>query len=173
MNKKYKKVYNMENLTAKEKEMWIWFHENSYREDLKLAKDILLKYLRWSVIAAYYAMHDVSKLYLGKIHNIKIVGEKTHARTIELLKEYVKESKEKEKVIVLLGKAKDEFETLFRLNEKALPLLLRQGRQERTKAQYYSFEKETSIFDINFSKNATYFIDKIAEPFIKIMEKML
>jgi len=163
----------MKNLTTKEKEMWVWFHENSYKEDLKLAKDILIKYPRWSVIAAYYAMHDISKLYLGKIHNINIVGEKVHAKTLDLLKEFMKESEEKKKVVDLLEKAKEKFETVFRLNEKTLPILLRQGRQERTKAQYYSFNKEKSIFDVNFSKNAAYFIDKIAGPFIKIMEEML
>lgn len=160
-------------LTAKEKERWMWFHENSYKESLKLAKEILLKYPRWSVISAYYAMHDITKLYLGKVHDLKVTGKNIHAATIDLLKKFAEESEEKKRAIRLLEKAKDEFETVFRLDEKTLPLLLRQGRQERAKAQYYSFEKDGDMFNINFSKNASYFLDKIAEPFIKVMESML
>ena len=58
-------------LGEKEREDWIWFHENAYKEDLKLTEELMLKSPRWSIVAGYYAMHDLTKLYLGMVKGVE------------------------------------------------------------------------------------------------------
>ncbi len=52
--------------------------------------------------------------------------------------------------------------------EKIITLMLSKGKDEREKSQYYS-EKENKIIILKASK----FLEEIAEPYIKLMEKMI
>jgi len=157
-----------EDLPEVEKESWIEFHENAYKDDLKHTEKDLMEFPRWSIISGYYAMHNITKLYLGKNHNVKIVGENIHSKTLKALSKFIQNKQEKEKVIRLLKKAEISFFNILRLEEKTLPLMLRKGKTERGKTQYYS--KDFS--DIN-SQRSVYFLDNIVKPYIKIMEGML
>lgn len=170
-----KKVYKMEKqlLGEKEREDWLWFHKNAYKEDLRIAEKLLIESPRWSIVAGYYAMHDLTKLYLGKIKGWKVSGEMIHSKAIELLSEALKEQPEKEKVLKLIREAEKEIDETLRIHENTVLNFLRTGKTERGKAQYYSEEKDKNIFNINFSKKASYFLDKIIKPYLKIMEGLL
>lgn len=157
-----------ESLPEVEKESWIKFHENAYNDDLTHAEKDLIEFPRWSIISAYYAMHDVTKLYLGTIHDIKIVGRDIHSKTLKALNRFIEDKQEKEKVIELLKKAEISFFNIVRLQEKTLPLMLRKGKSERGRTQYYS--KDFS--DIT-SQKSVYFFDNIVKPYVKIMEGLL
>lgn len=157
-----------ENLSEVEKESWIKFHENVYKDDLKHSEKDLMEFPRWSIISGYYAMHDITKLYLGKIHDIKITGENVHTKVIDALNKFIQDKQEKDKIIGLLNKAEISFFNVLRLQEKTLPLMLRKGKTERGKTQYYS--KDFS--DIT-SQRAVYFFDNIVKPYIEIMEGMI
>lgn len=54
------------------------------------------------------------------------------------------------------------------LNEKEI--LLRKGKQERGKAQYYSVDPK--LKELN-SQKAAYFIENIVKPFVQIIGRML
>ena len=157
-----------ENLSEVEKESWIKFHENVYKDDLNHSEKDLMEFPRWSIISGYYAMHDITKLYLGKIHDIKITGENVHTKVIDALNKFIQDKQEKDKIIGLLNKAEISFFNVLRLQEKTLPLMLRKGKTERGKTQYYS--KDFS--DIT-SQRAVYFFDNIVKPYIEIMKGML
>lgn len=157
-----------ESLPEIEKESWIEFHKQAYEDDIKHAEKDLMEFPRWSIISAYYAMHDITKLYLGEIHNVKIVSENVHSKTLKALNEFIQDKKEKERVIGLLKKGEISFFNVLRLEEKTLPLMLRKGKTERGKTQYYS--KDFS--DIS-SQRSIYFFDKIVKPYIEIMKGML
>lgn len=155
-------------LSEEERKNWIEFLENSYKEEKKLAEEIVLKFPRWSIICGYFAMHDLAKLYLAKTHDIKVSGEKTHSRTIFLLKKYIIETEERKRVISLLEEADKEYSIL---RQGKIHLFLSQGREERTTAQYY-LGRDNNMFKQEFSRNASYFLEEIVDVFIKIMEKM-
>lgn len=160
-------------LTTEERETWLWFHNNAYKEDINLAKKLLISNPRWSIICAYYSMHNLAKLYLGKIHNLKITGENVHARTLQLFDEMLKENKEKERIIKILKGAQNEFESIQRVSERTPYFMLKRARDERTKAQYYSETPDKSSFTQTFSLKASQFLEEFANPFTKIMEGML
>lgn len=155
--------------SLEEKRKWIEFLGNAYKEDRKLAEDVILKFPRWSIIAGYYAMHDLAKLYLAKAHNIKITGEGMHAETLFLLKQHLAESDEKKKIISLLEEADEEYSIL---RQGKVHLLLKQGKDERASAQYY-LGRNDDMFNREFSRNASYFLEKLVDVFIRIMEKMI
>lgn len=161
---------DLQNLETGERESWISFHEFAYKDDLKHAEKNLIGFPRWSIISGYYAMHDLAKAYIGKIHNKRIVGEKIHSKVIEALKILMQNKEEKEKLIELLERAEITFFNAMRLKEKIIPLMLRAGKEERGKAQYYSTKPDLKDFD---SQRAAFFLKNIVEPFIKIMERMI
>ena len=53
------------------------FYEDAWREDLNVAKEILHVSPKWSIISGYYAMHDLTKLFLAK-KGIKVSGKFVH-----------------------------------------------------------------------------------------------
>ena len=159
----------MENLEATERESWISFHEAAYKDDLGHTEKNIINFPRWSIISGYYAMHDIAKMYIGKIHNKKIVGERIHSKLIEALKILIQNKEEREKIIGFLEEAEITFFNAIRLKEKVVPLMLRTGRQERGKAQYYSTKPDLKDFN---SQRAAFFLDNIVKPFIEIMERM-
>lgn len=167
---KPKELYKEVKLTTEETIRWIKFHEDVYKEDRKMANKVLIDSPRWSVIMAYYAMHNVSKLYLAKLHNIKISGQEVHAQTLFFISKYVKQ--EAKKIIPLLEQAKEEFDAITSSSIWIIPQLLSKGRDERTKTQYYDTTKaEKSKMEL--MKAAQYFIDNFMNPYIKIIEGLL
>ncbi|PIN70725.1 hypothetical protein COV93_00305 [Candidatus Woesearchaeota archaeon CG11_big_fil_rev_8_21_14_0_20_43_8] len=157
-------------LTTEERERWIKFHHEAYKEDIEISEKLLLDSPRWSVISAYYAMHDISKLYLGKIHNLKISGDKVHAKTLFFISKYVKLNSKK--IIPLLEEAKKEYDAIASSNIWIISRLLSKGRDERTKTQYYNAAK-TDRSKIEHLQTAQYFIDNFMKPYMKILEGML
>jgi len=108
-----------------EKERYLNFFSNSYRENLSLSKFILKKYPRWSIISGYYAMHDISKLFIADKFGIKIEFN-VHEITIEVLKELIKNPE----ISDMLDIGYKEF--IKYLNDLAY------ARSQRTKVQYYT-----------------------------------
>ncbi len=165
MTEKFKEIP----LTEEESKRWKDFHRKVYKEDKKLADKILMDSPRWSIIMAYYAMHNITKLYLATIHNLKISGENVHSKTIYFLSKYVKE--DADKIIPLIKKAKEEYEAITSSSIWLIPNLLRKGRDERGKTQYYNLTKAEKS-KLEQIKAAQYFIDNFMEPYISIMEDL-
>jgi len=160
-------------LLETEREKWLNFHKKAYKDDLEASKLLLLKHPRWSIIANYYAMHDLAKYYLGKTHNLKIAPPDAHKKTINALREKLRDHPDKDRIIELLESAKDEFESILKFGEKAPNILLKQGKQQRSKVQYYSETEQDSQFQFSFSQTASFFSENIVKPFVKIMEHLL
>lgn len=158
----------MANLSEVERQIWISFHEFAYKDDLELAKKIVNQHARWSIIIGYYAMHDIAKLYLGKIHNIKISGRETHKQTIDELKKVIGNKDERERIIKLLEIAEEE---IREIQPALIPYLLLTGKKERGKAQYYSPSVMTKNLD--YLRRAEHFLNDIVKIFINIMEKLV
>jgi len=140
------------------------------KEDEEMANKVLTDSPRWSVIMAYYAMHNVSKLYLAKVHNLKISGQDVHAQTLFFISKYVKQ--ESKRIIPLLKQAKEEYDAITSSSIWVIPQLLSKGRDERTKTQYYDVAKAGKS-KIELMQAAQYFMDNFMEPYIKIMEGLL
>ncbi len=140
-----------------EKERYLTFFTNSYKENKKLAEQLVSTFPRWAIIAGYYAMHDSAKLLLAKHYNLKI-DYNVHITTIEVLKE-VSTNRE----------LKEELQEGYQLfTEYANDLA--QAKEERVKAQYYTgspFMKE------QYAKKAEQMITELVTPFIKKIEQGL
>ncbi len=158
-----------EHLEETEKQRYIDFHKEAYKEDMQLSEKLLNDFPRWSIISGYYAMHDIAKLYLGKIHLLKITGENVHAKTLALFAKYVKA--DAKKAVQLLEEAKNKYDAIISSHPSALIGLLSKGKEERGKAQYYSGADKKSSFEL--LKAANYFSDNFVKPFIEIIEGML
>lgn len=158
-------------LSPLERENYLSFHENAYIDDLKHSEEVALKFPRWSIISGYYAMHDITKLFLAKGFAIKISSPNIHEKTISALREKIQDSSIKEKLLNLLKEAKEAYFNVERLKEKVLPELLRQGKQQRGKSQYYT-ESYTNSKQAD-SRKATYFLDTFVKPYIKIIEGLM
>lgn len=158
----------MRTLNEVEREIWINFHEFAYKDDLELCKKIINQHPRWSIISGYYAMHDITKLYLGKIHNIKISGLNTHKQTIDCLKKVLKDNENAKRIFSLLKFAEDKIEEI---GLEDVPYLLKIGKKERGRVQYYS--KKVFADNKEYIEKAEKFVKDIVDVFIKIMEAML
>lgn len=164
------KIKTIIKLSDTEKEDYLKFFESTYKDNLETAVDNLKKHPRWSIIAGYYAMHDLAKLFLAKRYNLKIV-DRVHFATIIALSSILKENEQELlKAIEMLKKAKEIFdENIVGIKPAELVFYLRKGKSEREKAQYYHPKidlKEVSI-------KASYFLNYIAIPFIKLIEKLM
>jgi len=145
-------------LSEVEKNAYVSFHEKIWKEDLETAKQLVEKSPRWSIIAGYYAMHDLAKLFLAKKFNLKISGKFDHAATIEALKRFLKNKD-------AIKKFEDALEAV---PVELLPEYLELGKRERAKSQYYTRRfKEIDI------KNAIEFLKEVVEPFVKTLEGLL
>lgn len=159
------------NLPATEKESYIAFHRFAFEEDLRHAEKNLLDFPRWSIISGYYGMHDATKLFLAEKFNIKISGQEVHIKTINALECFIKDDNLKKKLLELLAKAKNLYYSAERLKEKTLSTLLKRGKQERGKAQYYS-EDFTQKIKINAQKSS-YFLETIVKPYINLIRELM
>lgn len=157
-------------LTTEERSRWISFHDRAYKEDLKMASIVIPESPRWSIIMAYYAMHNVSKLYLAKNHNLKISGSDVHAQTIFFISKYVK--RDAQRIVPLLKKAKEEYDAITSSSVWVIPQLLSKGRDERVKTQYYNPSKSKKSI-MEHMQAAQYFMDNFTAPYIRILEGLL
>ena len=157
-------------LPATEKEQYVKFHKVAYEEDVKHAEKTMLEFPRWSIISGYYAMHDLTKLFLGEKFGVKLSSPEIHRKAIEALEHFVKDAELKKKLLRLLEDAEGVYYSTERLKERTLPALLKRGKQERGRAQYYS-EESVSGSDIN-AKKASYFLQTVVKPYVEIVEKL-
>ncbi len=157
-------------LAATEKKDYLGFHENAYREDIAHAEKNLLEFPRWSIISGYYAMHDATKLFLAKRFNVKIAAGHAHENAIRAVEAFVKDASVKERILSLLKKAEVSYYDTARFREKILPALLRKGRQERSRSQYYTAHyKEDPIT----AQRAAYFMDTVVRPYLQLVEGLV
>lgn len=149
------KTGRISRINEDEKQRYLNFFSHSYKENLDHCKFNLEKFPRWSIISGYYAMHDLSKLFLADNFSIKVEFN-VHETTILVLKEIVKDKQ----TIEMLNLGYSEFIRL--LND------LVTAKNKRTKAQYYT---GTAFMQEEFKKQAHEFLEKTVVPFIdKIKE---
>ena len=152
-----------------EKQAYIEFHKNNYLED----KDVSIKLIetspKWAIVAGYYAMHNITKLFLAKNYSLRISGKFVHAATIESLKYYLNEKAVLDKLMALLETAKEKYNSLnLDINtEEIMPAILKEAKKERTKAQYYTHR--ISVSNITRQEAESFYRD-VVKPFIEIME---
>ena len=157
----YRKEGGVKDLVPNEKEQYISFLNVTYEDNLKASEFLLIKFPRWCIISGYYAMHDISKLYLARRYGLKFSQPKVHAAVIQALRELVK----KEDIIKLMEKAEEEYDEIISLH-----LALIRGRDEREKSQYYTSSSITPEVAV---QKASYFLEKLVKPYIKIIRKMV
>ncbi len=158
-------------LPATEKERYVHFHKAAFEEDLRHAEKNVLEFPRWSVISGYYCMHDLTKLFLAITCNIKISSPEIHAKAIEAVEHFIQDDHMKKKLLELLKEAKSIYYSAERLKEKTLPVLLKRGKQERGKAQYYS-EEYAGKESVN-ARQASYFLETIVNPYIRLIRGLM
>ena len=158
-------------LPATEKGGYISFHRNAFEEDLKHAEKNVLEFPRWSIISGYYCMHELTKLFLAEKFNAKLASPELHAKAIEALEHFIRDDALKRKLLVLLKEAKNIYYSSERLKEKILPTLLRRGKQERGKAQYYSedYSQKAKVS----SQKASYFLETIVKPYVELVRGLM
>lgn len=136
---------------------YINFFENSYTENLEHSKSVQKSFPRWGIISGYYAMHDITKLFLAKKFRIK-VEFKVHTTTIKVLKELIKNRE----ILKLIRNGYRQF--------IALANDLAGAKKERTKAQYYT---GTPFMKDMFQKKAEEFLKTTVEPYIEKIRELL
>jgi len=140
-----------------ELDRYITFFSVSYQENLNHSRFVIENYPRWSIISGYYAMHDITKLFLVRKFGIK-VDNKVHKTTINILRELV----EDKEILELLEFGYDEF--IKMTNDLA------EAKEERLKSQYYTgseFMKE------EYAKKASEFYENIVSPFVNKINRRL
>lgn len=157
-------------LPEEEREKWIEFHRQAYKEDIEVAEKLVLVSPRWCVVSGYYAMHDITKLYLGKIHKIKISGENIHRKAVDALKLALKENEDREKVFSLLKKAEETYEIFKNPRIGTLSFVLIRGKNERGKAQYYT--PYTTPFNKEFFQKAIEFLEKVVKAYVDTIKNL-
>ena len=158
-------------MPATERENFLLFHESAFKEDIELSRRIVADFPRWSIISGYYAMHDITKWYLGKRFNIKIGPPDIHGQTVRALEQFIEDPTLKTRVIQLLRNAKDIYFDVERLKEKTLSALLKKGRQDRAKSQYYSSDFSHKS-DLSV-KRAGDFLKTIVEPYVRLVQELM
>jgi len=164
MSKKFHELMEMGcivKLKESEKEEYCYFLEHSWKDNFKASEYNLNSFPRWSIIAGYYAMHDLAKLFLAKKYNLKIT-KRVHFSTIVSFESILEEKELREKVIKLLKQAE------LYYSEIDLPIYLRIAKKERELTQYYTGKKTIVGID-----KAKYFLDNIVKPFVFILEKLI
>jgi len=158
----------MKRLNEIERGIWINFHEFAYKDDLELAGGIMELHPRWAIISGYYAMHDIAKLYLGKIYSMKISGANIHKKTVYALEKVLKENKIADDVLSLLKNAE---EKIREFGIEDVSYLLRLGERERGRVQYYA--PDSFSHNPEYAHKARRFFEDIVLVFVKIMEGII
>ena len=133
------------------------FFSASYAENLDHCRSVIEKFPRWSIISGYYAMHDITKLLLAKVFNLKIEFE-VHSTTIKVLHELIKNKE----ILNLLENGYREF--IYLANDLA------EAKKERVKTQYYT---GTRFMKEEYKKRAKNFLKDTVEPFITKIKILL
>lgn len=133
------------------------FFTYSYKNNLDHCKAVLETFPRWSIISGYYAMHDITKLFLAKNFRLKVDYE-VHATTIKALSYLIKNKA----ILSLIKRGYNEFISLA--NDLA------DGKKERVKVQYYT---GTNFMKQEYRKIAKEFLGEIVEPYLKKMTILL
>lgn len=136
---------------------YVSFFEVSYKDNLNHSKENLERFPRWAIISGYYAMHDITKLFLAKKFRIKIEKE-VHATTIKVLKELVK----KKAITKLIENGYRTFLTLAQDLEEA--------KRERVKAQYFT---GTKFMQERYQKKAKEMDKEVVDDYIKKIKELL
>ena len=89
---KFLKQGKISKIIETEMPRYVNFFDNTYKENLEHTKFNLEKFPRWSIISGYYAMHDLSKLFLADKFSIK-VELNVHQTVIDILNELLKKLK--------------------------------------------------------------------------------
>jgi len=154
---KYEKQKLISRINEKEVQRYLSFFTNSYKENLEHSKANILTFPRWSIISGYYAMHDVTKLFLAKQFQIKVEFN-VHKTTIELMNEIVNDAE----TLRLLKTGYNEFTNI--LND------LVRAKKERTKSQYYT---GTDFMRQKYKEKAPQFIEKIVLPYLNKINSLI
>lgn len=133
------------------------FLESSYKNNIRHSKANLASFPRWSIISGYYAMHDITKLFLAISLNIKI-EKKVHSTAISLFKILSKDKILSE----LIEKGYTEFLSLAQDLEEA--------KKERIKVQYYT---NTQYLYDEYKRRAEEFYSGYSLNFINKMQKLI
>lgn len=140
-----------------ELERYINFFSHSYQDNLKHSEAIAETFPRWSIISGYYAMHDITKLFLAKQFLLKIELE-VHGTTIKVLQELI----ENKEILALLEKGYREFISLA--NDLA------EAKKERVKSQYYT---GSEYLQQEYQKRAKLFLTELVKPYLLKMNLLL
>ncbi len=153
-----------------EKEIYVRWHEQAYRDDWVSAELLIEGHPRNAIVLGYYSMHNIAKKYLGDVFSIKIPHDDTHSLTLRALKEKIAKEVTRKRALELMKQAQEEYEIFSKPTPELLPILLRQGRSERA-AQSYYHSKQTAEQRAE-SRKAREFMDTIVAPFIRIMKEL-
>lgn len=154
----YRQKGTIKDINPNEKQQYLNFLNDTYKDNVKASEFLLLKFPRWSIISGYYAMHDISKLFLGKNYNLKLNAPSVHVATIQALRELIKRTD----ILELMKQAEKEYDQIISLH-----LALLQGKDQREKSQYYTLQKvETTI------QQASFFLEKIVKPYLQLLEEL-
>lgn len=157
----YRELGSIRDLTPAEAAQYLEFLRFAYKDDLSTSSELLIKHPRWSIISGYYAMHNISKIYLAKEFNLKFSKPHIHSAVIQALRELGN----KEEILELILSAKKEYKSIINLH-----LTLLQAKDEREKTQYYISEQKNPKVN---PQRAAYFLENLCKPYIIIMEKLI
>jgi len=157
----FRKQGTISDLVPQQKEYYESFLTTTYKDNVSASEFLLIKHPRWSIIAGYYAMHDISKLFLAKKYNLRFSQPEVHGAVIQALRELVK----RKDILHLIEEADLEYMEIISLH-----IALGQGKDEREKTQYYTSETRKPEVEIN---KASYFLEKLVKPFLKLVENLL
>ncbi len=149
------KARKISRIVETEKERYLNFFSNSYKENFKHCEFVISNFPRWSIISGYYAMHDLAKLFLADKFSLKI-DFNVHQTLIEVFNELIK-NKELGKMLNLGYN-----ELIKLLNDLAT------ARKQRTKVQYYT---GTKFMKEKYKKEAKLFLENTVIPFINKIKK--
>lgn len=138
-------------------ERYLNFFESSYKDNFEHSNKNSVNFPRWSIISGYYAMHDITKLFLAKKFNIK-VDSKVHKTVIKIMEQLA----EDDAVLELLKTGYEEF------TKMAADLF--EAREERQKVQYYT---GTKFMDEEYRKKSKDFQNNVVLPYLDKIKEML
>lgn len=157
----YQEKGSIKLLDPPEKEIYLDYFKNAYKEDFIHSRNSLLSSPKWSIISGYYSMHNISKYYLGLNYNLKISIPEIHNATIIAIKELI-DNNEVKKLIIEIEKYA-EIEPLY--------FGLTKAKDERAKTQYYT-NQPNSNNKVTLEK-ANYFLNNVVEKYIEVMEELI
>ncbi|MBT4539963.1 hypothetical protein HOC35_00470 [Candidatus Woesearchaeota archaeon] len=133
------------------------FYKESYTDNLNHATANVNNFPRWSIVSGYYAMHDISKLFIAKVYRFKIDRE-VHATTIKVLKELLNDPG-------LLKLIEDGYGEYSNLDDD-----LKDAKKERVKVQYYT---GTDFMKHKYANKAKEFVGINVKTYVEKILKLI